>query len=468
MEEPNESTPLSRDGSPAPFSKSLRTPAEHESLIVPLSTIARAFSPPEGLEDDEVVGRDDLTLIKRGLFVSHFLSTWNARGFEFGAILLLAAIFLGDLLPMSLYALGRAASTILLAPTVGRYINTSERLQAIRRSILWQRSAVLVPCALFAILSSFKSGFGVWIRFLLLGATTLLACVEKLYAVLNMVSVERDWVVVISNSDESLLQRLNSQMRRIDLFCKLVSPLVISLLDECATSIAIVVTLGANAISMPTEYILIAQVYHKVPALARHHDRGEGSSRIDDEQHQNQTSHQERRMHTSLWSNLKTYASQSAFPTSLSLSILYLTVLSFAGQMVTYLLAMGYTSTMVRATPSAVHWFRIIRHFCRANAHVSHWSSTIRHLVFELADSLSHSCGCNLLDHRSPLLVCHRSCRRYHPLPDRALGLRPLRSSHHPRRSRTRTPRGVLDDRGSTAELFRTMCLRLDYLLSQT
>jgi hypothetical protein len=51
----------------------------------------------------------------------------------------------------------------------------------------------------------------------------------------------------------------------------------------------------------------------------------------------------------SLWGYLKIYASQDAFLPSVSLSILYLTVLSFAGQMVTYLLASGYTAAMIAA-----------------------------------------------------------------------------------------------------------------------
>ena len=71
----------------------------------------------------------------RQLYVSHFLSTWNVRGFEFGAVLFLATIFPGTLLPMSIYALVRAASAILLSPVVGRYIDSGGRLQVIRVSI---------------------------------------------------------------------------------------------------------------------------------------------------------------------------------------------------------------------------------------------------------------------------------------------------------------------------------------------
>ena len=39
-----------------------------------------------------------------------------------------------------------------------------------------------------------------------LAAVTVLACVEKLCSIMNMVSVERDWVVTIAESDQSILR----------------------------------------------------------------------------------------------------------------------------------------------------------------------------------------------------------------------------------------------------------------------
>lgn len=53
---------------------------------------------------------------------------------------------------------------------------------------------------------------------------------------------------------------LNARMRRIDLFCKLAGPLFIALIDGASTKIAIFVTFGINALSVPIEYFAIAQV----------------------------------------------------------------------------------------------------------------------------------------------------------------------------------------------------------------
>lgn len=100
---------------------------------------ASPASPPEessfdGINDEAESAQVSRTY-NRQLYVSHFLSTWNVRGFEFGAVLFLATIFPGTLLPMSVYALVRAASAIILSPVIGRYIDSGDRLQVIRVSI---------------------------------------------------------------------------------------------------------------------------------------------------------------------------------------------------------------------------------------------------------------------------------------------------------------------------------------------
>jgi hypothetical protein len=69
------------------------------------------------------------------LYVSHFLSGWNTRVFEFGAVLYLATLFPDSLFPLSIYALVRGTSAIFLSPAVGQYIDTGDRLQVVKLSI---------------------------------------------------------------------------------------------------------------------------------------------------------------------------------------------------------------------------------------------------------------------------------------------------------------------------------------------
>jgi solute carrier family 40 (iron-regulated transporter), member 1 len=150
-------------------------------------------------------------------------------------------------------------------------------------------------------------------------------------------------------------------MRRIDLLCKLIGPLAISL---------ILVTLGLSVASIGVEYFAIAQVitgyrydrgfltnlitstkvYQRVPALQL---RNSANTR-DNLSHQGPFSGAaEHPLSDSIaclrrnLSSLMLYCRHRDFLPSMALSLLYFTVLSFGGQMVTYLLSVGYTSTQI-------------------------------------------------------------------------------------------------------------------------
>ena len=279
--------------------------------------------------------------VSRRLYLSHFLSTWNSRVFEFGAVLYLASIFPDTLMPMSIYALSRGLVAALLSPAVGQYIDTTNRLTAVKVSIVAQRWVVAASCALFWVLvhfDEFQSPF----QYVLLILLSLLACVEKLASVLNLVSVERDWVVVVAGNDERLLTTMNSQMRRIDLVCKLMGPFIIAMIDGYSTEVAILVNLAMNLASVVIEYYAIARVYNAVPALHR-------STRTSSASADMSLSATMKHSLSKVTSSLATYLRHPAFRPSLALSLLYLTVLSFSGQMVTYLLSKGYTSFHVAA-----------------------------------------------------------------------------------------------------------------------
>jgi hypothetical protein len=127
------------------------------------------------------------------LCVSHFLSAWNSRLFEFGSVLFIASIYPGTLLPVSVYALVRAAAAIILSPTIGVIIDKVDRLVVVRASIVGERVAIGVSCAVFLILKGREDEErGVYHG--LFAVTVVLAGVEKLCAIMNSVSVKRDWV----------------------------------------------------------------------------------------------------------------------------------------------------------------------------------------------------------------------------------------------------------------------------------
>lgn len=193
------------------------------------------------------------------LYTSHFLSTWNSRLFEAAVVYFLAAIFPDNLLPISIYALLRNVVAIALTAPVGAWIDRGNRLTVVRTSIVGQRISVAASCGFFWVML-WRPGMGRRATYGLFAATVVLACIEKLSACINLVSVERDWVVVITEGNESARRVMNARLRRIDLFCKLVGPLAISLIAAASIRVAVYSTLGMNIASVLVEYLFIGTV----------------------------------------------------------------------------------------------------------------------------------------------------------------------------------------------------------------
>jgi iron-regulated transporter 1 len=147
-------------------------------------------------------------------------------------------------------------------------------------------------------------------------------------------------------------------MRRIDLLCKLVAPIFISLIDGYSTSVAVWVVFGQNAVSVLVEYFAIKQVFEKVPELAKSKNQAEenedsanllgrpanGAPDMDPDMEIPQARLSLIRKALQSW---KEYVQNPAFLASFSLSLLYLTVLSTGTQMATFLLTLGFSSIHV-------------------------------------------------------------------------------------------------------------------------
>ena len=153
-------------------------------------------------------------------------------------------------------------------------------------------------------------------------------------------------------------------MRRIDLFCKLIGPLLIALINGASTEIAIIVNFAMNAASVIIEYFAIAQVHEFVPGLQQpkpSHRPIPPSSQSAVDHNEDDVSLSRRKayvahlraavLHTTR--QFQFYVRHTAFRPSFALALLYLTVLSFSGQMVTYLLSAGFDSFAVGASRTA-------------------------------------------------------------------------------------------------------------------
>ncbi|BFZ62775.1 hypothetical protein YB2330_003885 [Saitoella coloradoensis] len=297
----------------------------------------------EATEEQRDASNDAVpTSIRWKLYLSHFLSTWQSRLFEFQAVITIAVIFPGSLLQPSIYALIRGLAAVLLAPAAGKYIDQTDRLKVVRLSIGLQRIPVALSCLCLWILLTWPTRSSP-ITGVLVSALAVMACVEKVSSIMNTIAVERDWVVVIAGQHEPSLQALNSQMRRMDLIAKLLAPLAISFIDAASTRLAVLVTLGMNIVSLFIEYFAIARVYKAVPELQRQH----AAPLLQEDMSGSTLSFVA--YVKELGDQLISYKRHPMFLPSFSLALLHFTVLSFAGHMVAYLRASSFSTLLIAA-----------------------------------------------------------------------------------------------------------------------
>ncbi|KAG9126466.1 hypothetical protein FRC07_003317 [Ceratobasidium sp. 392] len=203
----------------------------------------------------------------------------------------------------SIYGFVTTAAGILLSGWVNSdydfsflLIDTRARLPAIRTCIFTQKMFASICYALFLILFSRLTILSADMKRLMLGIITMCGCGLKLATVGMNVCVERDWVMAIaaesnrpraerspathtpdqnpspnseSDNADRVLLRLNTALRRIDLICKLVAPLFVSLLTSTVGyRLSAVVLLGVGVIAAVFETVFAGVVYAKFPVLA--------------------------------------------------------------------------------------------------------------------------------------------------------------------------------------------------------
>ncbi|KAH8897266.1 hypothetical protein GQ53DRAFT_818538 [Thozetella sp. PMI_491] len=330
----NSIQPTSADDSPA---KNLSRLSREDATT---TTAAEASPLRDAAEPDTPPITRALTV---RLYLSHFLSTWNSRLFEAAVVYFLAAVFPDNLLPISIYALLRNVAAIAFTVPVGSWIDRANRLTVVRTSIIGQRVCVAASCGLFWAMLQ-RPDLGAPVMHGLFAATVVLACIEKLCASMNLISIERDWVVVITEGREEARRTMNARMRRIDLFCKLLGPLAVALIAAASAQIAVYCTISMNLASVLVECLCIEKVYDMVPSLCRpprHQDhttiRDQAPFQIQPRTVRDQVQNTVSRL--LMIPSLRLYFGHPAVIPSFSLSLLYFTVLSFSGQMLTYLLA---------------------------------------------------------------------------------------------------------------------------------
>jgi iron-regulated transporter 1 len=143
--------------------------------------------------------------------------------------LILATMFPTTLLPSALFAFVSNLAVVIMGPQVGYLVDNNERIYVVATSLIVQNSMVGFCGVLFTLLGLLRvaSPFSTWYSTILYLLSVCLGAIISLSQSASDVSIEKDWAIILAESD---LSSTNAVMKRINLICEILAPLAFSII----------------------------------------------------------------------------------------------------------------------------------------------------------------------------------------------------------------------------------------------
>jgi solute carrier family 40 (iron-regulated transporter), member 1 len=318
------------------------------------------------------------------LYFCHGLSAWNARSYEFAAVLFTTAAYPGGLKAASLIGLSASVATICYGSAIGRWIDTgASRLRTLLATILVNRITIIAACVFwFLIVSetgisstsshadptnskSSENSTSIFNGILKTSAFIILlglGIIENLSRKANVISIERDWVPVLSPigvTQKYTLTQVNATMARIDIGCKLIAPILVSWGFSIISSVKLCVALVAliNTLSLGAEWLIANRLWNMCHALREPKPRGENDQETRDPEIDSR--HQQSlgifyivnsyivSQVSDFMESLRAYFSAKVWKPSLAMCITHASVLSVTSITVVFFLNSGYSLRLI-------------------------------------------------------------------------------------------------------------------------
>lgn len=302
------------------------------------------------------------------LYLNHALSTWNARAYEFAAVLFTASAYPKGLRAASLIGVCTSLAAILFGSAIGRWIdNGSSRLKTLLATIGVNRVAVAVACCLWFVIvgqgSAAEDGVeatqerreGLWLMIKAIAFSTLLllGIVESLSRKANVISIERDWVPVlapVSTPTGYSLTHVNAMMSRIDIVCKLAAPIAVSgFLSVVSTRVGVFAIFVMNGASFIAEIWSARKLWDQCPRLAERKAKPDPDG-VQSPSSRTMFNFRTQSVYTFILSYLEglyVYFDSDVWMPSMAMCISHASILSLTGVTVVFFLDSGYSLQLV-------------------------------------------------------------------------------------------------------------------------
>jgi len=275
------------------------------------------------------------------VYSAHALSTWGDNMWWFAGGCYMLELHKESLRLTAIYGLVIAATVILFGASIGRWIDRTRRLTAARVFLTIQNTAVSLCALLLAGFITFRNELedeDGWVSSLVCVGAILLASVARLASSGTNIIIQKDWVVVIADGDNDLLAKMNSILRTIELVTYMLAPAAAGqLFTFLGFGLTGILIAGWNVGSVCLEYLLLALIYRKYPALARkkflNSDKDAESQPALEKKIKDYNSDKEEDCNTGIfweaYNGWCTYMKHPVMKAGIGLACLYMTVLGF-------------------------------------------------------------------------------------------------------------------------------------------
>ncbi|OCT75749.1 solute carrier family 40 member 1 [Xenopus laevis] len=207
------------------------------------------------------------------IYVSCALSIWGERMWHFAISVFLIELYGHNLLLTAVFGLVVAGSVLLFGAFIGDWIDRKPRNKVAHASLFIQNSSVTACCIVLMLVFSYKTEiehiWHGWLTVFCYAVVIILADLANLASTALTITIQKDWIVVITGENRSHLAGMNATVRRMDQIINIFAPLSVGQVMTWASNVVgCGFILGWNLISLLVEFIFLSKVYQMVPELA--------------------------------------------------------------------------------------------------------------------------------------------------------------------------------------------------------
>uniref|UniRef100_A0AAY4C2T2 Solute carrier family 40 member n=1 Tax=Denticeps clupeoides TaxID=299321 RepID=A0AAY4C2T2_9TELE len=195
------------------------------------------------------------------------------RMWHFAISVFLIELYGRNLLLTAVFGLVVAGSVLLLGALIGDWVDRNPRNKVAHASLFIQNISVTVCSIVFMLVFSYKKQieqiWDGWLTVVCYTVVIVLADVANLASTALTITIQRDWIVVITGYNRGHLAGMNATMRRIDQVTNILAPLAVGQVMTLASNVVgCGFILGWNLVSLIVEFTFLSRVYRIVPELS--------------------------------------------------------------------------------------------------------------------------------------------------------------------------------------------------------